>query len=442
MTYIPAPTAILVDSPQDIAMGSAYPSGSTSPGLMSGISAGPSLQYAPDAPNAPEGRRSETTRTRTDGQPDRKSQDGQGSLRRSESSELSSLLSQDDDFLTGRSSGSPSEHPKIILKVTESQRHYSSSRLSLASRGGDTLNDQDESLDDLGDSDSEFELEGGEDPVGREMRSSPSRPPPSRIVTDLHAVQAHNARLTRRASMPRGTSRFTANNHTGSKDLGERGKRTPQRVIARLGEKFDGGTVTKRGKGWIVIEETDDEEVPATNTPSETASPPAIHPPSPEPRVGKKRKRKSSGSHARETFASSSIPEAQPPPAKKVARPSEQNVPDIGELRRLVIRRLSESLSELVLFVSVTSLIGLPESAGCNSDKRIPWRIIPEWLRERDLYATGFPEGCVPVAENDEVNNLSSPSLWNAERVQAMHSSLKQRKVSFRPRPSGNCIFI
>jgi hypothetical protein len=87
---------------------------------------------------------------------------------------------------------------------------------------------------------------------------------------------------------------------------------------------------------------------------------------------------------------------------------------------------------------SVTPLIGLPERAGCTSDKRIPWRIIPGWLRERDFYAVGFPEGCAPVAENDEVDNLSSPSLWNAERVQAMLSSLNQEKVSFLPRPSGN----
>lgn len=91
---------------------------------------------------------------------------------------------------------------------------------------------------------------------------------------------------------------------------------------------------------------------------------------------------------------------------------------------------------------SVTPLIGLPESAGCNSDKRIPWRIIPEWLRERDFYAVGFPEGCVPVTEGDEVNNLSSPSLWNAERVQAMLSSLNQGKVSFLPRPPGNWLSI
>lgn len=86
----------------------------------------------------------------------------------------------------------------------------------------------------------------------------------------------------------------------------------------------------------------------------------------------------------------------------------------------------------------VTSLTGLPESAGCNSDKRVPWRIIPEWLRERDFYAVGFPEGCVPVTENDEVNNLSSPSVWNPERLQALLSSLNEGKVLFLPRPPGN----
>jgi hypothetical protein len=349
MTYVLAPPAIRVDSPQDVVMHSAHPSESTSPGLMSGISAVPSLQYTP---KPSEGRRSEAMTTITDGQSDRKSQESQGSLRRSESSELSSLLSQDDDFLTGRSSGSPSEHPKTKLKVTESQWDYSSAHLSLVSRGGDALNDQDESPDDPGDSDSEFELEGDEDPVEREMRSSASRPRPSRVGTDPHPMHAHNVRLTRRASMSHATSRFAANNYTDSKDLGEQGKRRSQKVIAQLGEKFDGGTVTKRGKGWIVIEESDDEEVPAANDPSDTASPPVIHPPvihppSPEPRAGKKRKRQSNGSHAYETLAHS-IPEAQPPPAKKVARPSEKNAPDIGELRRLVVRRLSELLSELV----------------------------------------------------------------------------------------------
>src|SRR5258706_4813340 len=337
--------AILVDSPQDIAMNSAHPSGSISPGPMSGVSAGPSPQHVP---KPSEGRRSEAMTTRTDGQSDKKSQDSQGSLRRSESSELSSLLSQDDDFLTGRSSGSLSEHSKIQLKATELQRHYPSSRLSLASRGGVALNDQAESPDDLEDSDSEFELDGDEDPIEQEMRSSASRPRPSRIVIDVHAVHARNARLTRRAPMPHGTSRLAVNGYTGSKDFGEREKRRPQRVIAQLGEKFDGGTVTKRGKGWIVIEESDDEEASASNNPSDTASPPAIHPPSTEPRAGKKRKRKRSGPHAFETSATSLILEAQPPPAKKVAMSSEENAPDIGELRRLVIRRLSESLSELV----------------------------------------------------------------------------------------------
>ena len=326
--------AILVDSPQDIAMDSAHPSGSTSPGPMSGVSARPSLQHAP---RPSEARRPQAITTGTDGQ------ESQGSLRRSESSELSSLLSQDDDFLTGRSSGSPSEHSKIKLKVTELQRHYSSSRLSLASQGGDALNDQDESPDDPEDSDSEFELDGDEGPI-----SSASRPRPSRIVIDPHAVHARNARLTRRASMPHGTSRLAANALTGSKDIGEREKRRPQKIIAQLGEKFDGGTVTKRGKGWIVIEESDNEEVSASNNPSDTASPPTIHPPSPEPRAGKKRKRQRSGPHALETFAPSLILEAQPPPAKKVAKSSEKNAPETGELRRLVIRRLSESLSELV----------------------------------------------------------------------------------------------
>ena len=326
--------AILVDSPQDIAMNTAHPSGSTSPGPMSGVSADPSLQQAP---NPSDGRRSQAMTTRTDGQ------ESQGSLRRSESSELSSLLSQDDDFLTGRSSGSPSEHSKIKSKVTELRRHYSSPRLSLASRGGDALNDQDESPDDPEDSESEFELDGDEDPI-----SSASRPRPSRIVIDPHAVHARNARVTRRASMPHGTSYLAAKALTGSKDIGEREKRRPQKVIAQLGEKFDGGTVTKRGKGWVVIEESDDEEVSASNNPSDTASPPGIHPHSPEPRVGRKRKRKRSGPHAFKTSDPSLILETQPPPAKKVARSAEENAPDIGELRRLVIRRLSESLSELV----------------------------------------------------------------------------------------------
>ena len=285
--------------------------------------------------------------TRTDGQSDSKSQESQTSLRRSESSDLSSLLSQDDDFLSGRSSGSLSEHSKIKLKVTESQRHYSSSRLSLGFRGGDALNDQDESPDDPEDSDSEFELEGDEGPVERGMRSSASHPRGSRAVTDLNSVHPRNARRPRRASI-HGTSRLAANNYTGSKNVGERGKWKPQKIIAQLGEKFDGGTVTKRGKGWIVIEESDDEEVPASNNPSDTTSLPAIPPPSPEPRAGKKRKRKRSGSPAYETPAPSLILEARPPPAKKVAMPSKKNAPDIGELRRLVIRRLSESLSELV----------------------------------------------------------------------------------------------
>ena len=340
MTYVLAPPAILVDSPQDTAMDSAHPSGSTSPWPMSGVSADPSLHNAPEPP---EGWRSEATRTRTDGESNKKSQESQGSLRRSESSELSSLLSQDDDFLTGRSSGSLSEHSKIGSKDTESQRHYSASHLSLASRGGDALNDQDDSPDDPEDSESEFELDGDEDPVEQEMRSSASRPRPSRIGIDLHAIHTRNARRTRRASVPHGTSR---NGYTGSKDVGEREKRRPQRVIAQLGEKFDGGTVTKRGKGWIVIEESDDEEFSASNNPSDTASPPTIHPPSPEPRAGRKRKRKPSGPH--ETSPPSSILEAQPPPAKKIARSAEKNAPDIGELRRLVIRRLSESLSESV----------------------------------------------------------------------------------------------
>ena len=343
MTYVLAPPAILVDSPQDIAMDSARSSGSTSPGPMSGIPADLSLH---NAPKPPEGWRSEATRTRTDGESDKKFQESQGSLRRSESSELSSLLSQDDDFLTGGSSGSLSEHSKIKLKVTEPQRHYSASRLSLVSRGGDALNDQDDSPDDPEDSESEFELDGDEDPVEQEMRSSASRPRPSRIGIDLHAVHARNARPTRRASAPHGTSRLPPNGYTGSKDVGEREKRRPQRVIAQLGEKFDGGTVTKRGKGWIVIEESDDEEVSVSNNPSNTASPPSIHPPSPEPRAGRKRKRKPSGPP--ETPAPSLILESQPPPAKKIARFSEKNAPDIGELRRLVIRRLSESLSELV----------------------------------------------------------------------------------------------
>jgi len=345
MTDVLASQAILVDSPQDIAMDSAYPSGPTSPGPMSGISPGPSIQ---SAPKPPEGGRSEAITTRTDGQSNRKSQESQRSLPRSESSELSSLLSQDDDFLTGRSSGSPSEHSKIKLKITESRRHSSASRLLLVSRGRNALNDQDESPDDLEDSDSEFELEGDGDPAERGMRSSASHPRPLRIVTDLHAVHTPSSRFTRRASMPHGTLRLAANNHTGSKDAVERGKLKPQKVIAQLGEKFDGGTVTKRGKGWIVIEESDDEEVPTSNNPSDTASPPAIHPPPPEPRAENHRKRKRSGSHTYETPAQSLILEARPPPAKKVARPSKKNAPDIGELRRLVIRRLSESLSESV----------------------------------------------------------------------------------------------
>ena len=343
MTYVLAPPAILVDSPQDIAMDSPRPSGSTSPEPMSGVSADSSLQ---NAPKPPEGWRSEAMRTRMDGQSDHKFQESQGSLRRSESSELSSLLSQDDDFLTGRSSaGSLSEQSKIKLKVTESQRHYSASRLSLASRGDDALDDQDDSPDDPEDSESEFELDGDEDPVEQGMRSSASRPRPSRIGIDLHAVPTRNARPTRRASVPHGTLRLAPNGHIGSKDIGEREQPRPQRVIAQLGEKFDGGTVTKRGKGWIVIEESDD-DVSASNNPSDTTSPPTIHPPSPEPRAGRKRKRKPSGPH--ETPAPSLILEAQPSPAKKIARSSEKNDPDIGELRRLVIRRLSESLSELV----------------------------------------------------------------------------------------------
>ena len=303
------------------------------------------MQYVP---KPLEGRRPEAMMTRTDGQSDSKSQESQSSLRRSESSELSSLVSQDDDFLTGPSSGSLSEHSKIKLKVTESQRDYSSSRLSLGFRGGDALHDQYESPDDPEDSDSEFELEGDEGPVERGVRSSASHPRVSRAVTDLNSVRPRNARRTRRASMPHGTSRVAANNYTGSKNVGDRGKRKPQRVIAQLGEKFDGGTVTKRGKGWIVIEESDDEEAPASNNPSDTASLPALPPPSPEPRAGKKRKRERSGSPAYEMPAPSLILEARPPPAKKVARPTKKTAPDIGELRRLVIRRLSESLSELI----------------------------------------------------------------------------------------------
>jgi len=345
MTDVLSSTAILLDSPHDIAMDSAPLSGSTSPGPMSGISATTPLQYVP---KPPEGWRPEAMTARTDGQSDKRPQETQGSLRRSESSELSSLLSQDGDFLTGRSSGSPSDHPEIKLKATESQRRYFSSRTQLASRGGGPLNDPDESPDDLEDSDSEFELEEDEDLVGREMRSSASRPRPSRAMTDLQAKHARNAPLTRRASMPHGTSRLKTKNHTSSKDLEERGRQKQQAIIAQLGEKFDGGTVTKRGKGWVVIEESDDEEVLAAANPSDTVSPPATHPPSPSPRAGKKRKRKSSAAHAYGSSAPSPIPEARPPPAKKVARSTEKNAPDIGELRRLVIRRLSESLSELV----------------------------------------------------------------------------------------------
>jgi hypothetical protein len=344
MTDALAPTAILVNSPQDITMNSAHLSGPTSPTPMSGVSAAPSLQYVP-IPT--EGRASEALITRTGSQPARKSQES--SLRRSESSELSSL-SQDGDFLTGRPSGSPSDGPKIKLKIEALQRRSSSSRLSSASRGDDALNYPDESPDDLEDSDSDFELEDDEDP-GREMRSLASRPRSSRTGTDLQAIPARDAPLTRRASIPHGSSRPTANGHIGSRRLGERGKRgkrKPPGVIAQLGEKFDGGTVTKKGKGWIVIEESDDEEVPVASELSGTVALPAIHPHSPSPRIGNKRKRKSSAPHAYGPHLPSSMTGAQPPPAKKVARPSERNSPDIGELRRLVIRRLSESLSELV----------------------------------------------------------------------------------------------
>ena len=345
MTNILAPTAILVDSPQDIVMDNPPLSVFTSPGPMSGISATTSLQYVP---KPSEGGRPEAMTARTEGQSDKKAQESQSSLRRSESSELSSLLSQDGDFLTGRSSGSPSDHPEIKLKVTESQRRYFSSRTPLASRGGGALNDPEESPDDLEDSDSEFELEEDEDPVEQEMRSLASRPRPSRTMTDLQTKHARNAPLTRRASMSHGTSRLSKKNRDSSKDLEERGKGKQQGAVAQLGEKFDGGTVTKRGKGWIVIEESDDEEVPAATNPSDTASSSAIHPFPSSPRAGKKRKRKGSASHASGSPAPSPVPEAQPPPAKKVARSAEKNTPDIGELKRLVIRRLSESLSELV----------------------------------------------------------------------------------------------
>lgn len=326
-------------------MDSAHLSGSTFPGLMSGISGAPSLQQVPKSSG---GGRPEAMAARAEVQFDRKIQEGQSSLCRSESSELSSLLSQDGDFLTGRSSDSPSDHPEIKLKVTQSQQRYSSSRVFLPSPGGDALNDPDESLDEPGDSASEFELEEDEDLVGRDMRSSASRPRPSRTVADVQAIQARGARRTRRASMPRGTSRVASNKYTGAQDLGDQGKRNHQGGIAQLGEKFHGGTVTKRGKGWIVIEESSGEDVPASSSRSDTAAPSVVHLSSPSPRAGKKRKRKSSAPHAYEPHAPASIPEAQPPPAKKVAWPSEENALDIGELRRSVIRRLSESLSESV----------------------------------------------------------------------------------------------
>ena len=305
---------------------------------MSGISAAPLAQYEP---NHSESRGPEATAARTQAQSNKNPQEGQGALRRSESSELSSLLSQESDFLTGHTSGSPSNQQKIKIKVKTSQRRYPSSIFY-------PLVNPDESLDDLDDSDSEFELEEDEDPVGREMRSSASRPRPSRTMTDLQAIHTRSAPLTRRASMPHGTSHPAISNYTVSKDLRKRQKRKPHEAIAQLGEKIDGGTVTKRGKGWIVIEESDDEEVPITNNPSDTAGPLALHPPSPSPRAGKKRKRKSSESHAHESHAPSSISGAQPSPPKKVARSSERNALDIGELKRLVIRRLSESLSKLV----------------------------------------------------------------------------------------------
>lgn len=341
MTNVPGPTAILVDSPQDIAMGSAHLIGPTSPGPMSGISATTSLQ---DVPKPSEGGRPGAAMARTEDQSDKKSQEIQASLRRSESSELSSLLSQDGDFLTGRSSGSPSDHLEIKSKVKESQRRDFSSRALLIYRGGDT-NDPEESLDDLEDSDSEFELEEDEDPVGREMRSSTSHPRPSRTMTDLPVKHARNAPLTRRASMPHGASRLRTKKHTSSKDLEERGRREQQGVIAQLGEKFDGGTVTKRGKGWIVIEESSDEEAPAVTNASDTASLSAGRPPSPSPRAGKKRKRKSSAPRANAPTPSP-ILDAQPPPAKKVARSTEKDAPYSGELKRLVLHRLSEALSE------------------------------------------------------------------------------------------------
>ncbi|KAG8836079.1 hypothetical protein FRC17_010012 [Serendipita sp. 399] len=192
----------------------------------------------------------------------------------------------------------------------------------------------------------------------------------------------------------------------------------------KQGQKWkEGGTIKRVGKGWIVIEESTEEDSPrdegksTLKQPPKKESPLKVNPP-PKPVVDKKRKR-------------SEPPESSPRPIKRPHGESKQRrspTPVLSDEKRLqwVMNRIS----------------GLIREGGYDGTKKIPWSTLPLFLTQKKLYITGFPNNCIPKVIEDEVKNVSSPPHWKPAQTIAMEEAFNKGLVKILPRSNGRRVLF
>ncbi|KAG8839387.1 hypothetical protein FRC18_011498 [Serendipita sp. 400] len=192
----------------------------------------------------------------------------------------------------------------------------------------------------------------------------------------------------------------------------------------KQGEKWkEGGVIKRVGKGWIVIEESTEEESPQEQEKSQPKRSlkneeltKSIE--EPKPAAQKKRKR-------------SEPPESNSRPVKRPHGESKQRrspTPILSDEKRL--QWVTARISKLI------------KDGGYDGTKKIPWNTLPLFLTQKKLYITGFPNTCIPKVIDDEVKNVSSPPHWKPAQAVAMEEAFNKSLVKILPRPTGRRVLF
>lgn len=195
----------------------------------------------------------------------------------------------------------------------------------------------------------------------------------------------------------------------------------------------------KVGRGWIVIEESTEEDDGTEETKSmeesvrspqeDSKTTTSSQAPAPAPtQNSQKRKR-------------SEPPESSP---RKRINNSNAHIPltptdIISRISRLIRLYLDSYFLGSIPFI--TDLKYCTGDAGYTGNKKLPWSSLPEFLASKNLYITGFPSICLPEVNNDEVVGVSSPTHWKPAQRAAMEEAFRKDKVKIVSRSPGKYYF-